>query len=194
MRRIMPVGLISTAVMLFVVMPAGASGINPLSQPISTADPGVALFEGELIDLAEGWGLARACMVWRSVDVVECFRSEELMAAREAQILRELEPGLPGSGGTASASWYCSSPLRLYEHASFGGRQLAFWDGGYWQNLTNWGFNDATSSFKTGSCYSYMAEHIWGGGAWYYGNTSPYTWTYYVGSEWNDRVSSIYNR
>ncbi|MGH9280696.1 MAG: hypothetical protein ACRD12_21715 [Acidimicrobiales bacterium] len=200
---------VALTVLVLIAGWAGTGRAGPVSLTIT--EPGIALFEGRHINLAEGWGEARACMVWTSIGVVECFRTEQQMVARETQLLnlqglsggapaltqqQDQQKGLrPASTATASASggYGCSSPLRLYEHSDFYGRQLAFWDAGYWQNLTDWGFNDVLSSFKTGGCGSYMAEHIWGGGEWYYGAAGAYRASSYVGWYWNDRISSIYS-
>lgn len=157
-----------------------------LAEPSSQAPDarGLATFEGRRIDLAQGWGEARACLVWRAAGTVECFRSADALSRREADLQ---------SSAVTAAAYSCSSPLRLYEHSWYGGRQLSFWDPGYWQNLGDYGFNDRLSSYKIGSCYAHLAEHAWGGGWWYPGNTSPWHWEPVMWSGWNDRVSSIYN-
>lgn len=191
MRRIATLA-VAVGVMLAATLPA-AGAVEIVEGPAEpTGGPGLAWFEGRQIDLRDGWGAATACMVWRERGVVECFRSAAAMALREA----ELSAGSTATGGSDSvstASYSCSSPLRLYEHGSYGGRQLSFWDRGFWQNLGDWGFNDQLSSFKIGSCYAYLAEHSWGGGEWYPGDTSPWVWSPTMWSGWNDRVSSIYN-
>src|SRR5947209_7475635 len=51
------------------------------------------------------------------------------------------------SAASASASSCPSGYLCLFQDANFGGRMLQFHDGGYWQNLTNYGFNDQMSSW-----------------------------------------------
>ena len=163
-----------------------ADGVTGSDRP-----PGVARFEGAEIDLRAGWGEATACTVWRQGGVVECFRSPGAMEARERVM------GAGGDetegGSVRSSSWSCSSPLRLYEHGNYGGRQLSFWDPGFWQNLGDWGFNDAVSSYKVGSCHAWMAEHSWGGGEWYPGNSGPWSRSPTMWPGWNDRISSIYN-
>ena len=74
----------------------------------------------------------------------------------------------------------------------YGGRHLVFYDRGYWQNLTDYGFNDQMSSYIVGACSSHLAENTNGGGYWYPGNTNAGSAVSYVGAAWNDRVSSIY--
>jgi hypothetical protein len=186
MQRMVPLAaFVSAAVLALAPTPASAGSV-----PVQVADgPPLALFEGNLIDLTQGWGEAQACMVWSGG--VECFRSAEEMSQREAEI--QGGGGTLAPASTASMSVSCSSPLRLYEHTWYGGRELSFWDPGFWQNLGDYGFNDRTSSYKIGACYAHLAEHAWGGGWWYPGDTSPYHWEPYMISGWNDRVSSIYN-
>jgi hypothetical protein len=155
----------------------------------------VALFEGREIDLSAGWFEATACMVWRAVDVVECFRSVEALDNREAEIRQGIEADGVTETELSALAASCSSPLRLFEHTTYGGRELRFYDRGYWQNLTSWSFNDELSSYKVGACSVHLAEHIGGGGYWYPGDTSAFHWepAMSAGStNWNDRVSSIY--
>lgn len=166
----------------------GARGSGRWDRPA-----GSARFEGAEIDLRAGWGAARACMVWREGGVVECFRSPDAMAARERAVGAGRDKPADGTRSASSSSWTCSSPLRLYEHGNYGGRQLSFWDPGFWQNLGDWGFNDAVSSFRVGSCRAWMAEHVWGDGEWYPGNTAPWARSASMWPGWNDRISSIYN-
>lgn len=46
-----------------------------------TADrDGMALFEGRVIDLREGWGEAEACLVTDTNELARCFRSEQELA------------------------------------------------------------------------------------------------------------------
>ncbi|MFP5319990.1 MAG: hypothetical protein ACLGI2_17075 [Acidimicrobiia bacterium] len=191
MRRI---GALCAAVGLVVLAAATPTGAQEGDAAVArpAPEPGSARFEGRQIDLRAGWGAARACMVWNEAAVVECFRTPEEMSARE-EALAARGGRRTGDSVTASSTWSCSSPLRLYEHGYYGGRQLSFWDAGFWQNLGDWGFNDAVSSYRVGSCHAWMAEHSWGGGEWYPGNTSPWVNSPTMWSGWNDRISSIYN-
>ncbi|MGH9264540.1 MAG: hypothetical protein ACRD1D_07600, partial [Acidimicrobiales bacterium] len=137
--------------------------------------PAIATFEGRTLNLAESWAEARACLVWRQGGVLECFRSEQALEAREAQLgPRRAEQRSTPTSTIASYAYYsssCSSSLRLYDYTWYGGRQLSFWDRGYWQNLSDYGFGDQTSSYIVGGCYAHLAEHGDGGGWWYPGPT-----------------------
>lgn len=173
-------------------VPAEAGGLSDHAAPRAA----LASFEGRTIDLAQDWGEARACLVWRQGGVLECFRSNEALDAREAQLAPGRAAHHPAESEpttvTASYSYSCSSPLRLYEYNWYEGRQLSFWDRGFWQNLGDYGFEDRTSSYIIGACYAYLAEHADGGGWWYPGTSSPYTADPVMYSDWQDRISSIY--
>jgi hypothetical protein len=154
----------------------------------------LAKFENHTIDLAGDWGEAKACLVWRQGGVLECFRTDQALDAREAQLAtrRAALNSTSPYGATAAYSYSCSSPLRLYEYNWYGGRRLSFWDRGFWQNLGDYGFEDQTSSYIVGGCYVYLAEHAYGGGWWYPGPTYPYAGEPAMSWDWQDTISSIY--
>ncbi len=161
-----------------------ASAEVPPAEARKSGVPVIAKFEGRSINLVVGWEQARACMVRQGQ--VECFRD---VAALElsAGAVQAAPAQLAGVGG-----YWCSSPLRLYEHSWYAGRQIMFYDRGYWQNLPDFGFNDQMTSYKVGGCTSYLAEHITGGGAWYPGPTAPYSVVGWPANNWDNRVSSVY--
>src|SRR5665811_2493310 len=70
-------------------------------------------FEGQLIDLSEGWGEAQACVVWDSDQLVECFRTEDDLTAHMAASALQPEPGELGILST------CASSLKLYDGLSY---------------------------------------------------------------------------
>ena len=185
-------GLAALMLMLAVPVPASA---GQRTEGLGGGEGGaIATFEGRQIDLAGDWGEAKACLVWRQGGVMECYRTEAALDAREAQ-LGAGRRAQAGESPTAARSfydfsWSCSSPLRLYEYNWYGGRRLSFWDRGYWQNLGDYGFNDQTSSYIIGGCYAHLAEHANGGGWWYPGPTYPYAGEPVMG--WQDVISSIY--
>lgn len=193
-RRLVGVALVVAACLSAPVGPAGAQ-LSPdeirssagdlaaarVTDALRAPEPVIADFEGRRIDLASGWAQAQACMVLDK-GKVECFRSGAAMDGRATTIESQY----------AAASFSCSSPLRLYEHSAYGGRQLMFYSRGYWQNLPDYGFNDYLSSYQIGACPAYLADHITGGGAWYPGPTAAYSSVPWMISSWNDRVSSIY--
>jgi hypothetical protein len=176
-----------------------------------------ATFEGRRVDLSRGWGEANACAVLGPA-VVECFRTATAMDARmggldpksasaqsasaqsasaqsaSAQSASAQSASAQSASATASAtaSASCSSPLRLYDYTYYGGRQLAFWSRGYWQNLADYGFDNQTSSYFVGGCTSYLADYAYGGGAWHPGAGNPGAGVPWMSYGWDNRVSSIY--
>jgi hypothetical protein len=191
-------GWAAAALALVVPTPAGATQRAEPGSVAAERRPAIATFEGRQIDLAGDWGEAKACIVWRQAGVLECFRTEAALDAKEEQLRGGRPPRGDAGGGTddltaaRAYSWspWCSSPLRLYEHNWYSGRRLSFWDRGYWQNLADYGFNDSTSSYIVGACYAHLAEHPNGGGWWYPGPTYPYAGDPAMG--WQDVISSIY--
>ena len=163
--------------------------------PVARVDrgPAIASFEGRRINLADDWGEATACLVWRQGGVVECFRSVDALDALEARLAPRRAATAPATDDgslLAASSYSCWSSLRLFEHNWYGGRQLLFWDRGYWQNLYLYGFDDQLSSYIVGGCYAHLAEHPDGGGWWYPGPTYPYAGE--PAMWWQDVISSIY--
>ena len=163
--------------------------------------PAIATFEGRRIDLSKDWGEAQACLVWRQGGVLECFRTSEALDARSQELAprRATVPSSrpsPTSPSTsesfATASYSCSSSLKLFDYTWYGGRQLSFWDRGYWQNLWDYGFDERTSSYVVGGCYVHLALHAYGQGIWYPGPTYPYAGELAMYWNWQNAVSSIY--
>jgi hypothetical protein len=176
------------AALLLTAMTAGThASATPMDDGLID---GQAWFEGELLDLSESWGGARACLVWREAETVECFRTLRELEAVAASVT----PGGDNEGddGVSIQAVQCSSWLYLYEHSNAGGRTLQFRDRGYWQNLGPWGFSNVTSSFRTGACRVALAESTGGGGAHYPGTTSANHYESRMVSGWDNRVSSIY--
>lgn len=183
-RRLMVVHLGALLTLATLVVPTAlASGGTG---PPAASSPSIALFEGKQIDLSQGWGEAKACLVYQQGGIVECFRDRAGLQAREAQLATSsvLSP--------ASALAACSSPLRLYADIYYGGRELALYDRGYWQNLSTWDFDNQLSSYKVGACGVRLAENAYGGGTWYPGSTTAGAWEPFMLSGWDNRVSSVY--
>lgn len=197
MRRKTMVGVLGVAVLLVAawVVPAQAGPDRPTSA--SEGRPAIATFEGRSIDLSKDWEEARACLVWRQGGVLECFRTPQSLDARIAQLSPERHRGRDSPEGTetmsySTSSFSCSSSLRLFDYSYYGGRQLSYWDRGFWQNLADFGFEDRTSSYAVGGCYAHLAEHAWGGGWWYPGPTYPYAGEPVMSWGWSNTISSIY--
>ncbi len=62
-----------------------------------------------------------------------------------------------------------------------------------WINLSPFGWNQRTSSYKVGPCASYFADYANGGGAWYPTYlTEAYDRAPSMISGWDNDVSSVY--
>lgn len=144
------------------------------------------VFEGEQLDLSQGWGGARACLV--SDDGVECFRTIAELDKREEQLSAHLV-----SAGAATAAT-CSTPLRLYDGYYQTGAVLSFASRGIWLNLSTYGFDNRTSSYRVGSCNVELASSANGGGSHYSWCLSSYCVENVMKPGWNNVVSSVYNK
>lgn len=147
-----------------------------------------ASFEGHTITLDSGWGGATACLIWRSHGIAECFATEEGLEAREHQ-LRPTSTTSNSSSLAATAT--CSSSLDLYSGSNYTGLHLALWDEGYWQELSDYGFDNSTRSFVGGACGFHLAQGYYGQGYWYPGNTGAWSFSPDMGT-WDNTVSSVY--
>jgi hypothetical protein len=137
----------------------------------------LARFEGGWIDLATGWGPARACLVV-SGRSVECFRSALDMSQREAALF------IPDVN--------CSSPLKLYNLINRGGTMVSIYARGLWINLSTYGFDNMTSSYAVGACAAELAALSGGGGAHYSGCLNAWCVENSMSFGWNNITSSVY--
>jgi hypothetical protein len=131
-------------------------------------------------------GAESACFVWESHGLAECFASEKELDSRLAE-LRE------GESDAFSMLAQCSTGLRLYDGTGYSGSVLVILDRLLWINLSNYGFDNRTSSYKVGACSSYLAENASGGGSWYPTSaTQAWDQASSMQSGWSNRVSSVY--
>ncbi len=180
---------------LLVAISAISSTPGGLAEGLSRTDGATAVFEGEVINLAAGWGEANACLIWQDVGVSECFRTEREMDDRIAELETRgaASASAIGGGGVVTAGLTCSGYLRLYDGTWYGSPVLYLRDRFQWLNLSVYGFNQKTSSYKVGPCYSYFADYANGGGAWYPTYlTEAYDLSPTMISGWNNDVSSVY--
>lgn len=144
-------------------------------------EPVLASFEGRTINLANGWGDAKACA--SDGHATRCYRSEAAMDAAEPAA------GDLRIGGTLAT---CSSSLRLYSSTGWNGSVLALTSRDVVINLSGYGFSNVTSSYKVGACSSIFYDGVGGGGSVYPGNTSAGASATSMLSGWDNRVSSVY--
>lgn len=173
-RRLTAVGL---AAVLMIIAASSALADSSATE----SRPGLARFEGNLIDLSRSWGEAQACVVYDFDRVAECFRDVATLHARETELAADV-----------SILASCSTPLRLFANTGYGGQELDIYTRGVWQNLSTWGFDNQLSSYKVGACGAHLAENANGGGSWYPGNTGAGAQSASMLSGWDNRVSSVY--
>ena len=158
------------------------SGVTESSA--ATSGDVIASYNGATIDLSQGWGTATICVVAPSG--TNCFANQH-----DYQAWTDAQPKTSASLLAATTS-SCSSGFQLYENIDYGGRELIIYDESIWINLSNYSFNDIVSSYKVGACAVSMTDAANGSGNVYPGATSPGSDVSWIGSAWNDRVSSVY--
>lgn len=146
MNRFM-MGRLAVVLTAVAVAGAGPSGLVEASPPDRAGGPPGALFAGAVIDLADGWGSAHACA--ELGDSVECFRTEPELLAAHPELVAGVAFGVD-SGVVAAAA--CSSSLRLYRSTGYGGSALYLTTRSVVQNLSSFGFDNDTSSYRVGAC------------------------------------------
>ncbi len=150
---------------------------------VSAADSGgvLATFEGTTINLQDGWGAAQACT--SDGTVTTCYRSEAAMDRATAVPARSIEI-------TPLAA--CASSLRLYRSTSYGGSVLQLTTRYTYINLSGYGFDNDTSSYKVGACSAGFYDGSSGGAPTYPGSTGANASAASMVSGWDNRVSSVY--
>ena len=166
----------------------------PISADVASADepsganPSKSRFEGHTIDLSEGWGDAAACAEFG--DVVDCYRTEDELLDVHPDLVSEAAMA-DGAGPQALAS-SCSTTLRLYRDTGFSGSVLHLSTLGVVHNLSSYGFDNDTSSYKVGACSASFYSGANAGGSVYPGSTSANSSASSMLSGWNNVVSSVY--
>lgn len=180
-------------VLALAALPAAhASAIESVTTPTpdEASEPWVAEYEGEEIDLRFGWETAKAC----ATDGVTttCYDSEAEMAAALGSVATATpDPSAPaGSSGLLRAS--CSSYLRLYTGTNYTGSVLALTTRLWVLNLSDYGFNNVTSSYKVGGCSSTFYDLSNAGGTVYGGGSGAWDQAASMPSGWDNRISSVW--
>jgi len=164
----------------------GASGLVEATPSDRAGGPSKAVFEGAVIDLADGWGSAGACAeLGKSV---ECFRTESELLAAHHELVADLAFGVD-SGVVAAAA--CSSSLRLYRSTGYGGSALYLTTRSVVQNLSSFGFDNDTSSYRVGACSAAFYSGANLSGSQYPGSTSANASASSMVGGWDNVVSSV---
>lgn len=164
--------------------------VSPVPVDAASARPApggsLATFEGQQIDLTQGWGDATACAVTDTGTT--CYRTEAEMDTALATPTPASTVG-ESSGATVTMASACSSSLRLYDGTSFTGSVVSFSTRGTLISLSSYGFDNKTSSYKVGACAAILYSGIQTGT--YPGNTAANAQASSMVSGWNNVISSV---
>ena len=171
---------------LLAVTAAAVVGIAPAAHATAadvsngrSPDAVIASFDGGWIDLTKGWGEATAC--WSKGESTACFRTE-------AEMDRTMNAR--SNGPTPLAS--CSSSLRLYRSTGFAGGVLSLTTQNTYINLSAYGFDNDTSSYRVGACAAAFYDGANGGAPLYPGATGAGASASSMAAGWDNRISSVY--
>ncbi len=155
--------------------------------------PARATFNGRTIDLSQGWAGAQACVAL--ADRTECFGSEPSLLEAHPE-LRSIGNSTKSTSTLARAlsatATSCSSSLALYRGTSFSGSVLFLTTRFAVLNLSLYGFDNDTSSYKIGACSGSFYSSSNAGGSVYPGNTAAGASSTLMSPGWDNVVSSVY--
>jgi hypothetical protein len=167
--------------LIFLVVSIASMAMAPPASLAQQSPAGVqAWFEGDLIDLAEGWGDAGACIADSAG--TRCYRTRSELTAREDAY---------ASASAATLLANCSSYLTLYSATGFGGSSLSLNLRGVGIGLAAYGFSNITSSYTIGACAAEFYDGAIGSAA-YPGNTNAFASASSMATGWDNRVSTVY--
>ena len=172
---------------------ASFGAVSAASAPVGTAsDPAIAVHGSDTLVLADDWGTAAACI--ELGEVTECFATEAELLAAHGDVLGggSTRGGVGDAATVAAAASSCSSSLRLYNASSYGGAILFLTTRGTIHNLADYGFDNATSSYRVGGCPAALFSLADLAGAVYPGYTGPWAQSPVMVAGWNNVVSSAY--
>lgn len=171
---------LAATIAILILLAAG--GLPSAAQGLTDAGV-IAEFEGTQIDLTQGWGEARACLVLAST--TQCFRTIDELTVAERRLAE-------GNGGTISLAATCSTALRLYDGTYQTGSVLSIATRGQWINLGLYGFDNRTSSYRVGACAVELASGTNGSGSRYFRCLYAYCEEDVMASGWDNVLSSAY--
>jgi hypothetical protein len=179
--------LTNVAAATLVFAAALTAGVANASGETDTG-PAYAQFEGHTIDLSVSWGAATACA--ELGELVDCYRTEaELLDAHP-----ELDSPPDTTRGARQQQQLlaaCSSSLRLYSATGYSGNALHLTTRYVAINLSTYGFDNMTSSYRVGACAAAFYSGANLGGTQYPGSTAAGVWSATMTSGWNNVVSSV---
>lgn len=153
-----------------------------------SGNPSAAVFNGRTIDLSRGWQGARACI--ELGDHTECFAAETAMLDAHPDVFGAATDHHLLGGESIAAD--CSSSLRLYTGTSYSGSVLTLTARQTTLNLSSYGFDNVTSSYRVGACSSSFYSGANLGGSRYPGPTSANNSAASMVTGWNNVLSSVW--
>ncbi len=178
---------------LFAAAAATTSTATVAAAPAHDAtvgDPASAIYGSETLDLADDWGTASACIELGAV--TECYDTEADLLAAHAEARGAARSIGITRGAAALSSVICSSSLRMYDGNTYGGGILYLNTRGVTHNLSSFGFDNVTSSYKVGACSASFFSSPDLGGSVYPGSTAAFAQSPTMAAGWNNVVSSVY--
>jgi hypothetical protein len=182
LRTLTTLTVLTVSMLPWSVAAAGDDGTPP-------GNPSAAVFEQHTIDLATSWEDATACI--ELGDQTECFRTEEEMLETYGALLMDGGQNAAARGGIVPMA-VCSTSLRLYRSTSYTGGTLVLTTRGVVLNLSTYGFDNDTSSYRVGACSSVFWAGASGSGSVYPGPTNANAVAPQMMAGWNNTVSSVY--
>jgi hypothetical protein len=185
------VGLL-TAGLATAAEPDSMSEAKAMGDPAASAPtaptPELFTYEGGEISEAAAISQGLACM--QTLDEFVCKDSTAEFGEAEAFSKKKNRNG-------ASASLACGvNALWVYQHKQYEGWALGVGPNyNVWVDIVGEGYNNATTSYRTGEAAAHLSDFWNGGGWWYPGGTGYCDYHSNISQpypEWNDRISSRY--
>jgi hypothetical protein len=186
MRRASAAGVIAISVGIALSSSTAAQA----APPVEFEDGVTAVYDGQVINLRDGWSGAQSCISYSSIDV-RCFKTAEeadavLGYAPDADPL--VRQALTGGTSVAAVPACASGWVCLWEAINGGGRRLIFQDD-VWQDLGAYGFANVMSSWRntqSSGDVAYVADDSVGTLS-----LAAGAYTANVGTLWNDIADSV---
>lgn len=164
----------------------GSMGVSA-ARGIETA-PVYASFEGRTVDLSKGWAGAEACV--ETDGLLTCYGSEAEMDLAHPELVVSSPVGQARDEVAPMAA--CSSSLRLYDGSNYASPMIALTTRQTVHNLSRYGFDKKTSSYRVGACSARLHNAANLGGSRYPGPTSANSSSGTMQAGWNNTISSAF--
>lgn len=154
----------------------------------ASASIGTASYDGQTINLAQGWDGAQACVVFTATNI-QCFDTAAEMKVAEVAHGAVTPIGTIGAQPATSCGG-SSDYLALFQNSNFGGQELDIDNIDYWVNLSNYGFGNEMSSWINYTSCNADGSRGTNGGVTPYLTMGANNYSTYVGASWNDAMNS----